>query len=238
MDFKQLLLLLLFTVCSILYDPRGGHFGITVQAISVSRRHGITNIVPTPDNYGSFVDHIKKAPRHNIRRGCSTSYICGFTDEQMVEGLREITTTMQDNNRSGGSQLLLNSKGNTPAIKGNIIYIVEELMRGIKILKNNTAAGLDDMLCEQIIHLGPKAMVWLKDMIKNILVSNKFPKLWCKSKVITILKPVKDSTLTKSHRPISLLCHMYKLLERMILNRLNSTTEHTIIKEQSRFRCG
>ena len=67
-------------------------------------------------------------------------------------------------------------------------------MKGIKTLKNNTSAGLDDMLCEQIKHLGPKATVWLKEMINNILLSNKFLKLWRKSKLIAILKPA--NTLT------------------------------------------
>ena len=55
---------------------------------------------------------------------------------------------------------------------------------------------------------------------------------------MAILKPGKDSSLPKSYRPISLLCHTYKLLERMILNRLNHITEHTIIKEQAGFRDG
>ena len=48
----------------------------------------------------------------------------------------------------------------------------------------------------------------------------------------------KDSSLPKNYRPISLLCHTYKLLEQMILNRLNPITEHTIIKEQAAFRTG
>ena len=68
-------------------------------------------------------------------------------------------------------------------------------------------------------------MVWIKEMMNNILVSKKFPKLWYKSKVIAFLKPGKDSFLPKSYRLISLLCHTYKLLERMILNRLNHITE-------------
>ena len=110
-------------------------------------------------------------------------------------------------------------------------FTMEELMKGIKLTKNNTAAGLDEMLYEQIEHLGPKAMVWIKEMMNNILVSNKFPKLWSKSKVIAILIPGKDSSLHKSYKSISLLCHTYKLLERMIPNRLNPITEHTIIKE-------
>ena len=74
-------------------------------------------------------------------------------------------------------------------------------------------------------------MVWPKEMMHNSLVSKKFPKLWCKSKVIAILKPGKESALHKSYIPISLLCHTYKLFERMILNRMDPITEHTIIKE-------
>ena len=92
-------------------------------------------------------------------------------------------------------------------------------MIGIIILKNS----LDDMLCEQIEHLGPKAMVWLKQMMNYILVSKKFPKLWRKSKLSAILKTDKDSSLHKNYRPISL---------------LNPITEHTIIKEQAGFRAG
>ena len=56
--------------------------------------------------------------------------------------------------------------------------------------------------------------------------------------MIAILKPGKDSTLPKSYRPISLLCHTYKLFERMILNRLNPPIETMIINQQAGFRPG
>ena len=36
----------------------------------------------------------------------------------------------------------------------------------------NKAVGLDDMLCEQIKYPGPKAMVWVKEMMNNILQSD------------------------------------------------------------------
>ena len=98
-------------------------------------------------------------------------------------------------------------------------------MKFIKILKNNKYAGIDDMLYEHIKHLVPKAMVWLKEMMNNCLVSNKSPNLWRKFKVIDILKPGKDSSLPQRYRPIVLLC------QTMILNRLNAIKEHTIIKE-------
>ena len=111
-------------------------------------------------------------------------------------------------------------------------------MKGIQILTNNKAAGLDDMLCDQNKHLELKSMVWIKEMMNNILVSKKFSKLWRKSKVISKLKLGKESSVRKSYRPTSLLCHTYKLLERMILNRLNHITEPTIINEQAGFRAG
>ena len=56
--------------------------------------------------------------------------------------------------------------------------------------------------------------------------------------MIAILKPGKDSTLPKSYRPISLLCHTYKLFERMILTRLNPLVETMIIDQQAGLRPG
>ena len=56
--------------------------------------------------------------------------------------------------------------------------------------------------------------------------------------MIAILKSEKYSTLPKSYRPISLLCHTYKLFERMILNRLNPLIETMIIDQQAGFRPG
>ena len=115
---------------------------------------------------------------------------------------------------------------------------MEDLFHGVKALKNNKAAGLDDMLCEQIKHFGEATLRWLLQMMNSILKKHKFPKLWRKSKVIAILKPGKDSTLPKSYRPILLLCHTYKLFERMILNRLNPLIETMIIDQQAGFRPG
>ena len=73
-------------------------------------------------------------------------------------------------------------------------------------------------------------------MVNSILKTQEFPKLWRKSKLTAILKPGKDSTLPKSYIPISLLCHTYKLFERMILNRLNPLIETMIIDQQAGFR--
>ena len=53
-----------------------------------------------------------------------------------------------------------------------------------------------------------------------------------------MLKPGKNPEDAKSYRPISLLCHCYKLFERLILNRMLPVLEDNLIPEQAGFRPG
>ena len=69
-------------------------------------------------------------------------------------------------------------------------------------------------------------------------MENKIPTIWRHHKIIAILKPGKDSSIPKNYRPISLLCHTYRLYERMILNRIAPAIEQHLIKEQAGFRSG
>ena len=114
----------------------------------------------------------------------------------------------------------------------------EEYRKGVAILKNNKASGRDDVLVEQLNNLGHKSHRWLLAMLHKCFMEHKIPTLWRPSKIIAILKLETDSAIPKSYSPISLLCHMYKLYERMILNRIAPTIEHHPIKEQAGFRPG
>ena len=128
----------------------------------------------------------------------------------------------------------------SPTAEESIIYPFseEEYRRGIATLKNNKAAGIDDVLGEQLNNLEPKTHKWLLAMLNNCFTQNKIPTIWRKSKIIAILKPGKDSATPKNYRPISLLCHTYKLYERLILKRIAPTIEEHLIKEQAGFRPG
>ena len=88
---------------------------------------------------------------------------------------------------------------------------------------------------EQLKHLGPKAHKWLLTMLNICFMWKKIPTIWRQSKIIAILKQGKDSSIPKNYRPISLLCHTYKLYERMILNRIAHAIEQHLIKEQTGF---
>ncbi len=52
------------------------------------------------------------------------------------------------------------------------------------------------------------------------------------------IKTRKEQTSKKSYRPISLLCILYKLYERMVLARMAPTVEEQLTPDQARFRPG
>ena len=61
-----------------------------------------------------------------------------------------------------------------------------EYNKGVAALKNNKAAGRDDILGEQLKHLGPKAHKWLLTMLNICFMENKIPAIWRQSKIIAI----------------------------------------------------
>ena len=117
-------------------------------------------------------------------------------------------------------------------------FTSQELENGIKALKQGKTAGLDNIRAEQITQFGSTTRKWLLRFYNNCLRNHRLPKLWRKAKVIALLKPGKDPNDPKSFRPISLLSHLYKLFERLLLNRLQPLIEDHIISEQAGFRPG
>ena len=118
-------------------------------------------------------------------------------------------------------------------------YVIEGIWRILNmVLEVVDHSFLRYVLGEQLKHLGQKVNKWLHTMLNVCFTGNKILKIWRQSKIITILKPGKDSAIPKNYIPISLLCHTYKLYERMILNRIAPVAEQRLIKEQVGFRTG
>ena len=116
-----------------------------------------------------------------------------------------------------------------PTVEGNPSLVSaiseEEYIKGIAALRNNKAACIDDILVEQLKNLGAKAHKWLHTMLNTCFIENKIAKIWRQSNIIAILRPGKDSAIPKNYRPISPMCHTYKLYERLILNRVSPLLE-------------
>ena len=66
--------------------------------------------------------------------------------------------------------------------------------------------------------------------------TNTIPKIWRKSRVIAIEKRGKDLTQAAGYRPISLLSTCYKLLERMVLQRISPRMDAVVNVDQAGFR--
>ena len=105
-------------------------------------------------------------------------------------------------------------------------------------MKTGKASGLDGITTEMIQHFGPKTMSWVLNLFNNCAATCRIPNGWRKTKVVALLKPGKDPKVPKSYRPISLLCILYKLYERMIMARMSPTVEENLTPDQAGFRPG
>ncbi|KAI8493396.1 hypothetical protein Bbelb_287930 [Branchiostoma belcheri] len=75
-------------------------------------------------------------------------------------------------------------------------------------------------------------------LFNNCAQGTQIPKIWRRAKVVALLKPNKDPKSPKSYRPISLLCTLFKLYERLIMARIKPTVEDLLTPDQCGFREG
>ena len=66
----------------------------------------------------------------------------------------------------------------------------------------------------------------------------KILKIWRRALIVAISKPKKPEEDPKSHRPISLLCVLYKILERLIHTRVEPHIDPQLPMEHAGFRHG
>ncbi|GFR83311.1 RNA-directed DNA polymerase from mobile element jockey-like [Elysia marginata] len=117
-------------------------------------------------------------------------------------------------------------------------FTPDELNTAMILMKTGKAAGLDGITTEMIQHFGPKTMSWVLNLFNNCVRTCRIPNGWRKTKVVALLKPGKHPKVPKGYRPISLLCILYKLYERMIMARMSLTVEENLTPDQAGFRPG
>lgn len=111
-----------------------------------------------------------------------------------------------------------------------------EIETALKDVTPGKAPGFDNISPEFLIHCGKHAKRWMAKFFTDIIQTGNVPKEFKQSKVIAILKPGKPANSPKSYRPIALLSVTYKLLERVIYNRISPTIFEIIPVEQAGFR--
>lgn len=115
-------------------------------------------------------------------------------------------------------------------------FSIAEIEDAIKDTKAGKAPGPDKMHAEFLIHTGKHAKLWLAKLYTNILETGHLPKSFKHTQIIAILKPGKPSDRPENYRPIALLSSAYKLLERLLLNRVGPNILQSVPVEQAGFR--
>ena len=113
-----------------------------------------------------------------------------------------------------------------------------EIKNVIRSFKNNKAPGTDGITYLILKKLPKKGIVYLTKISNSIMDLGFFPDQWKTSKTIVILKKNKNPALALSYRPISLLDHTSKVVEKIIGKRIDEFTHQNniLINEQFGFR--
>ena len=135
------------------------------------------------------------------------------------------------------SRFIQNSASVDPSIENATELEIQQIVKNLKPAK---APGLDRVHNSLIKRLPPIGYVYLALIINACFKLTYFPKEWKSAKVIAIKKPGKPPSQPSSYRPISLLSSLSKILERVILARLNKHLEENNIlpHQQHGFRSG
>lgn len=112
----------------------------------------------------------------------------------------------------------------------------DEITTALKDVKSGKAPGFDGVHPEFLLNCGKYARRWLAKFFTDILTRGIIPQQMKRSKIIALLKPGKPSNEPKSYRPVALLSSVYKLLERLIFNRISAKILEVVPIEQAGFR--
>ena len=201
-----------------------------MSAISEERRKAWQTLIESTD-----MTHNSKKAWSTIRKlcddPCKPKQHCNTTANQVAH---QLLLNGRVPNRQPKVRLDRQRYADDPGF--TIPFTAAELDIGIRVLKNGKAPGLDDIQTELIKHFGPKVRDWLLRFFNNNTETKQISKLWRQTKVMALLKPGKDPSVAKSFRPISLLCHTYKLFERLILNRIAEHVDAKLTPKQAGFR--
>ena len=118
-------------------------------------------------------------------------------------------------------------------------FTIQELMLAIHQLKSGKAQGPDNIPPKFLIHCCPRCLEWLRGFYSNYFSNLTIPKIWRNATtVVAIPKLNKPTNDPKNYRPISLLCVPFKLLEKLLLARLEPIIFPHLPDEQAGFRRG
>ncbi|KAK6757664.1 hypothetical protein RB195_015463 [Necator americanus] len=114
---------------------------------------------------------------------------------------------------------------------------VSEVLVCIQKMKNGKSGGDDGISVEMLKYLPPSGILEMTKIIRSIWIDERIPDSWRHAIIIPLHKKL-SVTDPRNYRGISLLRVMYKVLERIIPDRLIKHREKTTRDGQAGFRPG
>jgi len=115
-------------------------------------------------------------------------------------------------------------------------FTIKELLAVVKRLRPHKAPGLDNITAKMIQELPPSGHTVLLHILNDTLRLEYWPSTYKLAMDIMITKPDKTPTDITSYRTISLLPVISKILERLLLRRINADVQEWIPEHQFGFR--
>ena len=168
-----------------------------------------------------------------------TGAAVAISDREKSEMFADSLFTICNNDLPNDQQhnKIINDLQSNMTLPGSDIDIpsLDELKNIIKNTPKKKAPGLDNITNYMIYLLPNRALEGLLSITKDVLTSTIFPEKWKKAKIIMIPKPGKPRSNPENYRPISLLPTLGKIVERIILTRLDEQCEELNIIPQEQF---
>lgn len=173
-----------------------------------------------------------------------------MTNADKAEMLAEVFVKVHSNNNISEEMKINRGKGikEHPNIRiekrpSNVHLDVEfslnELKRAVGRVKK-TSPGKDEICYMMVKNLSEFSLNFLLRLFNKVWRSGRLPSAWKHGVIIPVLKPAKNKHNAESYRPIALTSNLCKLMEHMIVCRLNYILERKeiISPYQSGFRTG
>ena len=108
-------------------------------------------------------------------------------------------------------------------------FSIQELKAALASCKRSSAPGPDGISYRALCHLGERARIALLELYNESWQEGTLPLSWKTSRLVPLLKPGKSPLELASYRPIALASCVGKVMERMILGRLEWYMEYNNI---------
>eukprot|EP00971_Amphidinium_carterae_P325836 6456332-Amphidinium_carterae.1 len=102
------------------------------------------------------------------------------------------------------------------------LFKMADLQRALAGCKRGKAPGRDELPMELYLEGGVRLHTWFLILTNKALVTQEIPHDWRHHEWIAVRKPGKDPQLATSYRPITLMCTGAKLMEKLVLGRLEA----------------